>query len=64
MGCGFNEYVNKLRVEKAKNLLVQSKLSILDVALECGFDNQRSFDRVFLKFQRSTPSKYKKKNTQ
>jgi AraC-like DNA-binding protein len=61
IGYGFNEYINQLRVEKSKGLLAARNQDILDVALECGFDNQRSFDRIFKKHVNMTPSEYQKK---
>ena len=60
IGCGFNEYVNRLRVEKSKTLLTAGSLGVLDIAIECGFDNQRSFDRTFKKYAKMTPSEYRK----
>ena len=61
IGYGFNEYINQLRAEKSKGLLAARNQDILDVALECGFDNQRSFDRIFKKHVNMTPSEYQKK---
>lgn len=62
IGCGFNEYVNRLRVEKSKTLLTAGSLGVLDIAIECGFDNQRSFDRTFKKYAKMTPSEYRKRS--
>ena len=44
---GFREYINALRIQKAKSLLLNTDKKILDVMLECGFQNQSSFNRVF-----------------
>ncbi len=64
---GYNEnffqYVNKYRVEKAKQMLTDSqndKLSILGVAFEAGFSSKTSFNTTFKKMTGQTPSEYKK----
>lgn len=59
IGCSFHEYIVRLRLEKAKSVLKKTDLPILDVAIECGFENQRSFNRTFQKFERTTPSQYR-----
>lgn len=60
IGCSFNVYLSRLRIEKAKRLLLEGNMTILDVALECGFDNQRTFNRVFRKYEQATPTDYRK----
>ncbi|MEA4832444.1 HTH-type transcriptional activator RhaR [bioreactor metagenome] len=60
MKTGFLEYVNSLRVNKAKSMLESPEERITDIALSCGFENQRTFNRVFLKFCGVTPREYRK----
>ncbi|MBB6370316.1 helix-turn-helix domain-containing protein [Chryseobacterium shigense] len=57
----FFQYVNEYRVEYAKRLLKdsQSKLSILGIAYESGFNSKTSFNTTFKKFTGQTPSEYK-----
>lgn len=55
------EYINHYRIEKATSLLKISKLSITDIALECGFDNISYFNRVFKKQLNCTPTEFKSK---
>lgn len=55
----FTEYVNQLRVNSAKDYLRGSELSILQIAYECGFTCQRTFNRVFLEICGVTPRKYR-----
>lgn len=62
IGYGFNDYVNRLRVEKAKSLLISGKLDIMDAGMECGFENLRSFDRIFKKHTNMTPSEYRRQS--
>jgi len=60
-GCNFRTLINTYRVSMAQNLLVSSAKSISEVAYECGFKNQSSFNRIFLKHSGVTPSDYRKK---
>ena len=62
-GIRFIEYVNHYRVNEARFLLRYSNKTILSVALECGFDSLRSFNRVFKKIAEQTPSEYRRTMT-
>lgn len=57
---GFHEYVNTLRIDYAKKVLLNTQDTILDVAIQCGFQNQQTFNRVFKEFCGVTPSAYRK----
>jgi len=61
----FFQYVNEYRIEYAKHLLKDnsSKLSILGIAYESGFNSKTSFNATFKKFTDNTPSEYKKKSS-
>ncbi|MBQ8814258.1 MAG: helix-turn-helix domain-containing protein [Lachnospiraceae bacterium] len=56
----FTLYVNSIRVDFAKQLLRNTSQSILDIALESGFETLRSFNRVFKSITGSTPLSYRK----
>lgn len=58
---GFHEYVNTLRIDHAKKILQNTEDPILDVAIQCGFQNQQTFNRVFKEICGVTPSSYRKK---
>ncbi|HEY4543444.1 MAG TPA: AraC family transcriptional regulator [Tissierellaceae bacterium] len=58
VGLSFSDYINKLRIEKAKTLLKNGNLNLIDVALECGFNSQSYFCSVFKKFEKISPKKY------
>ncbi|MFC0211956.1 helix-turn-helix domain-containing protein [Paenibacillus chartarius] len=58
-GISLIDYLNLLRIEKAKQLLVESKLTIAQIALEVGYFNVQSFNRFFRKFEGMPPSSYK-----
>lgn len=57
--CNFREYINILRIEKAKTMLETSDGKIVDIMLECGFENQSSFNRVFKDICDVTPNEYR-----
>jgi len=59
---GFSEYVNWYRIDCAKSLLVDSKLSISEIAFSCGFKTIRSFNRSFLKLTGVAPNEFITRN--
>lgn len=61
-GKNFFQYVNEFRVEYAQKLLKEtdSKLSILGIAYESGFNSKTSFNTTFKKLTGQTPSEFKK----
>lgn len=58
-GETFYDYINHLRVEYAKTLLVDTGKKIDDVAAESGFNSRRSFHRVFVAHEGKTPAEYR-----
>lgn len=59
VGCGFCEYLNRLRIEYSQCLLVESEMTIMEIAFDCGFDSQRNFNRVFKSLVGLSPSEYR-----
>ena len=59
LGISFSEYCNELRLDKAKELISEKKRKVIDIALDCGFDNVTYFNRLFKKKFGVSPSKYK-----
>ncbi|HWR41848.1 response regulator transcription factor [Sporomusa sp.] len=59
MGITFSNYVMKLRVEKAKKLLADTNYPIYRIAAELGFSDPSYFNKVFLKYEKQPPYKYK-----
>jgi len=55
-GINFVEYVARLRVEKARNLLQNPDRRISEVAFEVGFQSLSQFNRAFKKHAGMTPS--------
>lgn len=52
-------YLQKIRVQHAKELIGSSNLSIVDIAYKTGFTNASYFNSVFKKHYFSTPSQYR-----
>lgn len=60
LGMSFYNYLNRLRIARAKVLLVSSELKIIDISDTCGFENERQFLYAFKKAVGITPSRYRK----
>jgi AraC family transcriptional regulator len=54
-----HQYMLRLRIERSKELLTDSRLSVLDVGLEVGFRNQQHFATVFRNSVGVPPSVYR-----
>lgn len=62
MGMSVHEYCNQLRLKKAVALLDTTSKKIIDIALECGFNNIAYFNRVFRAKYGISPTEYRNKN--
>lgn len=60
-GVGFLEYVQALRIESAIKDLMNTNDSILKIALQNGFSNEKSFSNIFKKKYNQTPGQYRSK---
>ncbi len=60
---GFCEYVNTLRINYAKELLLSTELSVLHIGMQSGFQSQQSFNRVFKELCGITPAAYRKSSS-
>ena len=61
MGISPYQYVLKQRVTKAKDLIKNSKLTLADIAYECGFSSQSQMNHHFRKQTGVTPKVYRDK---
>lgn len=61
-GCTPTEFINRLRIEHAARLLRSTDKSVLETALDCGFENQGYFHRCFKARFGTTPLAYRKKH--
>ena len=53
-------YFNKLKIEEAKNMLLETDMSISDISYSLGFDELKYFDYIFKKHVGDTPNSYRK----
>ena len=53
------DFLNSYRIQIATKFINDSKLSILEIAFNCGFNTPSYFAAVFLKVKGCTPSKYR-----
>ncbi len=60
-GLNFTEYLSRVRIEKAKNLLLNPNLRVSEIAYEVGFQSLTHFNRVFRKIAGQSPTSYRKK---
>ena len=58
-GRGFNEYLNKIRIEQAKVALKTTALPITEIAFNCGFNDSNYFSKVFKKSEGVSPLNYR-----
>jgi AraC-like DNA-binding protein len=56
----FGEYVRKLRIEKAINLIQDSTYTLTEIAYMTGFSDQSHFTRIFKLHTGKNPSSYRK----
>lgn len=56
----FVEYLNEIRVSKACKFLLETDLSMSEIAYECGYKTASNFNKLFKKFMGMTPSEFKK----
>lgn len=58
-GLNFTEFVSRVRIEKARNLLLNPNLRISEIAYEVGFQSLTHFNRVFKKITGRSPTDYR-----
>jgi AraC-like DNA-binding protein len=59
-GMTYMQYVQKLRLEEAEKLLLQTELTIDDIAGKVGYSNKGYFYKIFMDKNNMTPAKYRK----
>ncbi|WP_448550937.1 helix-turn-helix domain-containing protein [Thalassotalea montiporae] len=60
LGANFFDYVNRYRIDAAKQALQQSNDTVVDIAMAVGFNAKSSFYTAFKKETQQTPSQYRK----
>lgn len=56
----FSAYLNQIRIENAKKLLLNTPLALNDISQQCGYTNISYFYNIFKKHTGQTPSQYRK----
>lgn len=64
LGCSMIEYLATIRCRQAALLLIESDMTMLDIALAVGFECLRTFYRAFKNCYQMTPTQYIKHHTQ
>jgi AraC-like DNA-binding protein len=58
-GQTFHNYLSDIRITHAKEFLLESNRTILDIALDCGFGSKETFNRLFKRHTGIVPSIYR-----
>jgi two-component system response regulator YesN len=58
-GYSLNHYLNSVRIEKSKELLLNTNMKIYEIALKTGYDDPNYFSAKFLEYMKQTPSDFR-----
>lgn len=58
-GMQLTNYINSVRVERSKSLLLNHSVSLAEVAVSCGFEDQSYFTKIFKRFTGVTPKHFR-----
>ncbi|MFD0695566.1 response regulator [Paenibacillus sp. GCM10027628] len=59
-GFTFSEFVTRSRVQKAKELLLQTRLTIADISEQVGYQTPKYFIKIFKDYEGISPNQYRK----
>jgi AraC-like DNA-binding protein len=62
LATNFFDYVNHKRIVAAQKLLLESELTVLDIAMQVGFNSKSAFYSAFKKHTQLTPSQFKQQS--
>ena len=60
-GYSPQKFIIKVRIDKAKEMLINTDFGISDIALQIGYDNHSAFSRAFKSIENTTPQQYRMK---
>lgn len=63
MGCTFTDYLLRYRMNKAAELLKESRLSIVEIASLVGYQDYAQFSKMFKKIKGSSPKNFRNNQT-
>ncbi len=58
-GESLMDFINKYRLEKAKELIKTGKYTFAEISNMVGYNHIRTFNRIFKKYEKTTPSSYR-----
>jgi AraC-like DNA-binding protein len=58
-GIHFTDYLSRVRIERAKSLLLNPNFRVSEIAYEAGFQSLTHFNRVFKRIQGRSPTEYR-----
>ena len=61
IGKTCTSYINDYRLNKASSMLITTEYSIMNISMECGFNNISYFNKLFKERFNITPKEYRKK---
>lgn len=61
-GSSLTDYISRLRIDRAKELLLKGELNITEIAFKVGFNNHSYFDHIFRRFTKRSPKEYRYKS--
>ncbi len=56
----FTEFVNQLRIGRARSLLLTTDMPVANISYRCGFNNLSNFNRRFMQLKKCTPREFKR----
>ena len=62
VGCTFCEYVQTRRISTSISLLVETQLTVAEIARRVGFSDYRYFSRLFSRIVGMNPTQYRKRH--
>ena len=54
------KYINEIKLKYAKNMILHTNMTVLEIACECGFENMGYFHKLFKQKYGSSPGKLRK----
>ena len=60
LNTSITDYINKIRIEKAKLLMKNSDMTLQEIAEKIGYQNIQSFKRFFKKYEGIAPAEFRK----
>ena len=62
IGCKFVDYLNKVRIEKAKQMIKSDTIPISEIHNYLGYKSKAHFFKIFKQYVKDTPLKYRQKH--